>query len=88
MKDLNNNPCGYQIFSREELRKIKGGDGGFTSGRCSMTYTTPSNPNPQTVFYTLSGSCSQQSSSMNTMCVNNITVGLFVTCGYNCECDD
>lgn len=80
--------AGQDVLSRMQLRNIRGGDDGAISGRCTVTYTTPTNSTPQTIAYTVTGTCTQQSSKMNKLCVDNITVGLFATCGYNCECDD
>jgi hypothetical protein len=74
-----------EVLTRAQLKNVLGGDDG--GGTCTLTYTTDSDPTPKTISYTVSGSCSQQSSSMNAMCVDNITLDLFKTCRYDCGCD-
>ncbi|WP_316838294.1 hypothetical protein [Pedobacter nutrimenti] len=75
--------AGAEVLSRAQLKKVIGG----TGGTCTMTYTTPNNSSSQTVSYSVGGTCAEQSSSMKKMCVDNITVGLFASCKYDCGCD-
>lgn len=88
MKKLTLNKSNFsvkEVLSKAQLKKIMGGESFF--GDCSVTYTTPSDPTPQTISYSVGGTCAQQSNSIRELCVNNITVGTFATCRYDCGCD-
>lgn len=90
MKKLSLNAAAFQkgeVLTRGQLKKIKGGDSSGSGGQCTVTYTTPTNSTPQTIPYSVAGSCTNQSDRMRSLCVDNITVGFFVTCKFDCGCD-
>jgi hypothetical protein len=90
MKKLNLKLGGIkEMLTKEQMKKVIGGDGygyGGATTQCYITTSGPNYSNPSTGWILVNGSGSGASSIANSYCVNLISTGGngINHCSYNC----